>query len=187
MVAVGAMGLVGCEEKKPDAAKAVGGMMDAAKDAAGKAADSAKATADKAAAAAKDAGAAATDKAKDLGTKASAAASDAAKAVSDKAKEASDAMKDKAIAGVKSMVDAAQEKIKAMTAAGAKLPAEKQPEFGKAMTGINEQFASFTKSFDGLKSLSGDGLMAKVKDMTGMGDGLMKTISETAAKFGLKI
>jgi hypothetical protein len=184
---VGAMGLIGCEEKKADATKAAGGLADAAKNAAGKAADAtkdaAKAAGDKAADAAKAAGDAAKagmDKAKDAGA-----------AVADKAKDAAagaaDALKEKAVGGLKTMLDGAKSKIEALTKGGETLAADKKPDFTKAMTGINEQFGALTKGFDGLKSLSGDGLMAKVKELTGTGEGLMKTVTETAAKFGIKL
>lgn len=196
LAAAGAMGLIGCEEKKADEVK--GGIADAAKNAAGKAADATKAAADKATTAVKDAGKAAgdaakagVDKAKEAGTAVADKAKETGTAMADKAKDAAsgaaDAVKDKAVAGVKSLVDGAKEKIAALTKGGETLPADKKPEFSKALTGINEQFGNLSKNFDGLKSLSGDSLMAKVKELTGSGEGLMKSITDTAAKYGIKL
>lgn len=189
-------GVMGCEEKAPEAPK--GGMLDGVKDAAKGAADKAKDAAKDTAKAAGDAAHAAADKAKD----AAHSAADAAKATADKAKDAAagaadkakeaaagamDAAKEKAMAGLKTMMDGAKDKIAALTKGGEALPADKKPDFTKAMSGITEQFGALTKNFDGLKSLSGDGLMTKIKELTGSGEGLMKTITETAAKFGIKL
>ncbi len=116
---------------------------------------------------------------------------DAMKQAGDKAKDATagmaDKAKDAASAGLKNLLDTAKTKIDALTKAGESLKADQKPEFAKALSGITDQFGSLSKGFDGLKGMSGDGLMAKVKELTGNGEGLLKTISSTAEKFGLKL
>lgn len=168
----------GCE-KKPDATSALDQAKQATQAAADKAKDAAKSAGDAAKAAGDKAAAAATD--------ASKAAGDAAKAAGDKAKDMGNAAIEAAKAPLKNLMDTAKTKLDGLVKGGASLTGDKKGEFDKAVTGIQSTFGDLTKGFDGLKDLKLDTLTTKVKEMTTKGEGLLKSINDTAAKFGIKL
>lgn len=169
---VGALAMVGCEEKKADPANAMKNAADSAKSAAKDAGSAMKDAADKAAGAAKDAA-----------DKGAAAAKDAAEKAKDTAKDVAGSLK----AEVNTMVDKIKGQMSSLTKGGETLPADKKSDFAKAMDGLNGEFKGVQDAVSKLGTQTGDGAMKALTDIKSMGTKLMDNIKATADKFGIKL
>jgi ElaB/YqjD/DUF883 family membrane-anchored ribosome-binding protein len=180
---MGAMAMVGCEDKKNDPGNA-----------AKNAADNAKSSAKDAGSAMKDAADKAADAAKDAANKGAAAAKDSADKMKDAAKDSADKMKDatKDMASalkteVNTMVDKIKSQMSSLTKGADSVPADKKADYAKAMDGLNSDFKSVQDAVTKMGTQTGDSAMKALGDIKTMGAKLLDNIKMTADKYGIKL